>query len=156
MDEKKNTAGSEAAVGAVIDRLQNTPKALWPAIWWDILQSRWPNVLGEEPDGEWKNARKQIIEMIENTVGIKACMRYYNTLSDDTHPAYFDDQMFDDFWDSKMCKLLQKQSEQSTDNCGDQRADSCNENVVTALIAFFFGGVGGVIGFFLAMLFQLL
>lgn len=151
MDEKKNTAGSEAAVVLLIDRLLTAPKALWPEIWWDIVQSRWPNALGEEPSNDWKDYRKQIIALIENTVGGKACDRYMNV-----HHGRMTDQMFDDLWDSRQQVILQQKCNQGTEYRTDDRADDRNKQIMTALISFFIGCLGGIFGFLLAQLFQLL
>ena len=154
MDEKKNTADSDTAVKWVLmDHLQQLPKAIWPKIWWDIIHNRWPEELGNETDFVgWREYRSWLTEKISETVGVKACMRYYNTLSVNGHPAYFDDQAFDDFWDSQMYHLLQDISE----NCTDQSTGSCDKKLTIKLMAFLFGCLGGVVGRILAELLQLL
>lgn len=164
MEDKKNTAGSEAAAGQFMERLQQLPKAIWPRIWWDILHERLPEELGEETEFvDWREYRYWLGERISETVGIKACARYYNTLSEDGHPAYFDDQMFDDFWDSRMEKLQyqileevktipQRLGEEGSGKTGKY----CNRPFMTALISFFIGCLGGIVGFLLTQLLQLL
>lgn len=82
--------------------LDKIPHSEYPRIWYELNDWKWPEELGELPDGlswnpdDFSPIILDLVKQIESCVGKKACLRY-------SHKRNFGstDQMFDDWWDSQ-------------------------------------------------------
>lgn len=124
----------------LLEALERLPKSLWPKIFWDF-PDRWPEELGDKPE-DFYEAHYFICERIEDRIGSKALMRYYNVSS-----GNMTDQMFDDFWESSKDQLHQKGSDDT-----DKSANNCDCPIMTSLSTI----IGALFVFFLCTLLILL
>lgn len=117
-----------------------------PAVWWATMENRWPEHLGEIPENLTNADLRTIQEIAIDTIGVKACYRYMNV-----HHGFMTDQMFNDWWDSFESRKYKFQHEMNPipqglrEQGSTQGREYGDSPIVTALLAFFFGGLGGVI-----------
>lgn len=105
----------------LLEALERLPKSLWPKIFWDF-PDHWPEELGDKPE-DFYEAHYFICQRIEDWIGSKALMRYYNVSS-----GNMTDQMFDDYWESSKDQLHQKGSDDT-----DKSANNCDCPIMTSL-----------------------
>lgn len=104
----------------VVDILWETPESELPRMWYELNGWQWPKELGDPPK-DWVVSERYInkedadikrrystpiMEYIEFTVGLKACLRYSNV-----ERGTMTNQMFDDWWE---CEKRPKYSEYDT------------------------------------------
>ena len=132
-------------------KVHRLPYTELPAVWWATMECRWPEQLGEAPENLTEADLGTIRETALRRIGDKACYRYMNV-----HHGFMTDQLFEDWWESQQQEMLRQQSKQRAKDRPDCGTDRCNKPIMTALRAFLFGCLGGLLGRLLLELLKLL
>lgn len=116
---------SDERKAELLETLERLPKSTWPKIFWDF-PDHWPEELGDKPE-DFYEAHYFICERIEDRIGSKALMRYYNVST-----GNMTDQMFDDYWESSKEKLNDKLHKKRSNDTG-KGANNCDCPVMPML-----------------------